>query len=90
MMYICDTIGCDARWYAPTPSTITLAYPCDLVSLSVIVTDVYCHRPFSGPIIADHTTRDGRAVNKSSVFTSWIHALISNSNTNICHNALCN
>ena len=88
-LYISDTIGCDAHWCAPIPGTITLAYPCDLVSLSVIVTDVDCPRPFSSSIIADHTTRDRRAVNKSSVFTSWVHAVVSSSNTNICCNALC-
>lgn len=54
-----NTIGCGANWYASTPSAISQTVPCDLISLSIIVTDVDGPRPVSGSVITDHTTSNG-------------------------------
>ena len=50
-----------ALGYAPVPIAITLADPCGPIpnQNKTIITDVVCPRSCNGPIIADHTTRNG-------------------------------
>ena len=61
-----------APGYAPVPIAITLADSCGPIPIQnkTIITDVVCPRSCNGPIIADHTTRNGWAVHKSSVCTT--------------------
>ena len=79
-------------WYGSIPSAIILADPCDLIWLSIIVTDVDCSRSIHGSTIADNTTRDGCVASKSSVYASLIHCFTLNRNftvSKVCHSALC-
>ena len=79
-------------WYGSIPSAITLADPCDFISLSNVVADVDCCRFCSGSIIADHTIQDGYIPQKISPCTPWIYCCILSSNLNMCKlccSALC-
>ena len=72
------------RWYGSIPSTIILADPCDIICLSIIVTDVECSRSSHGSTVAGNTIGDGCIACKSSVYTSLIHCPTSSSNAKVC------
>ena len=82
--FLWNALGCTS-----TPTAITLAdsglIPHQIIT---IITNVDCRRHCSGSIIADHTTKDDCANQKSSVCTFWVHSLTSSSNTKVCHIAL--
>lgn len=72
------------QWYGSIPSTIILADPCDIICLSIIVTDVECSRSSHGSTVAGNTIGDGCIACKSSVYTSLIHCPTSSSNAKVC------
>ena len=83
--FLWNALGCTS-----TPTTVTLADP-GLIphQIITIITNVDCRRRCSGSIIADHTTKDECATQKSSVCTFWVHSLTSSSNAKVRHIALC-
>ena len=83
--FLWNALGCSA-----IPIAILLADP-GLIShqKKTIITDVDCPVPYSCSIKADHTIREGWAINKSSFFTFWIHCSTSCGITKACQRAFC-
>ena len=84
----------DALGSCPIPTAITPTDYCDFIPFHcfieniIISTDVDCSWAYSGSIIADHITRDGWAVHKCSVCTSWVHCPILSSTAKVYHIAI--